>query len=179
MSRIGKVPVEIPKGVDVKITGNEVSVKGPRGELALRLPGRVKVVVEGGQVQVGRYGEDKQAKAFHGMTQRLIRNMVIGVTSGFSKELEIQGVGYRASLDNNTLTLQLGHSHTITYPAPPGIKFEVPKPTSILIAGYDKQVVGQVAAEIRRFRPPEPYKGKGVRYVGEYVRRKVGKTGAK
>jgi large subunit ribosomal protein L6 len=179
MSRIGKIPVQIPKGVDVKLDANEVHVKGPGGQLSLILPGRVTVEVKEGAVHVSRHGDDKQARANHGLVQRLVRNMVIGVTEGFKKELEIQGVGYRAAMDGNRLTVQLGFSHPIVFEAPPGIKLEAPKPTSIVISGHDKQQVGQVAANIRSFRPPEPYKGKGVRYVGEHVRRKVGKAGAK
>jgi large subunit ribosomal protein L6 len=179
MSRIGKVPVEVPKGVDVKIDKNEVRVKGPKGQLEVTIPPRVSVAQQDGKVVVTRHGDDKQSKAYHGLTQRLIRNMVIGVTEGYRKELEIQGVGYRAALEGNKLSMQLGYSHPINFDAPQGIKIEVPKPTSVVISGYDKQQVGQVAAVIRGFRPPEPYKGKGVRYLGEQVRRKVGKTGAK
>jgi large subunit ribosomal protein L6 len=179
MSRIGKVPVAIPKGVDVKIDRNEIVVKGPKGQLQLVIPQRVTVNSEGGAVTVVRHGDDKQARAYHGLAQRLIRNMVTGVTDGFSRELEIQGVGYRAAMDGEKLTMQLGYSHPIVYDPPKGVQIQVPKPTSILVSGYDKQKVGQVAAEIREKRPPEPYKGKGIRYAGEYVRRKVGKTGAK
>ena len=169
----------MPKGVEVKIDPAEIVVKGPRGELKMAAPPRVTVVREAGAVVVKRNGDDKAARAFHGMTQRLVRNMVTGVTDGFRKELEIQGVGYRAAMDGDKLTLQLGYSHPIVFPAPAGIKIESPKPTSIIVSGNDKQRVGQIAAEIRGFRPPEPYKGKGVRYLGEHVRRKVGKTGAK
>lgn len=179
MSRIGKIPVEIPGGVSVKLDKNEVSVKGPKGELFLVIPPRVTVEIESNQVLVKRHGDDKQAKAYHGLVQRLVRNMVIGVTDGFKKELEIQGVGYRAAMEGNKLTMQLGFSHPVIFEAPQGITIEVPKPTSIIISGYDKQVVGQVAAVIRGFRPPEPYKGKGVRYANEIVRRKAGKSGAK
>ena len=179
MSRIGKVPVQIPKGVDVKIDRNEVKVKGPKGELSFTSPSRVTVEREDGAVVVRRHGDDKQAKAYHGLAQRIIRNMVIGVTEGFRKELEIQGVGYRAAAEGQKLTLQLGYSHPIVYDIPKTMKVETPKPTSIILSGFDKQEVGQVASEIRGFRPPEPYKGKGIRYAGEHVRRKVGKTGAK
>jgi large subunit ribosomal protein L6 len=179
MSRIGKVPVTIPKGVEVKLDKFEISVKGPKGALQMPIPQRVDVVLENGAVLVRRHGDDKQARAFHGLAQRLIRNMVAGVTEGFKRELEIQGVGYRAAVENNKLTMQLGYSHPVVYDAPAGITIEVPKPTSVIVSGYDKQRVGQVAAEIREKRPPEPYKGKGIRYVGEFVRRKVGKTGAK
>jgi large subunit ribosomal protein L6 len=179
MSRIGKIPVEVPKGVDVKLDKNEIVVKGPKGSMNLVIPTRVTVSREDGSIVVKRHGEDEQAKAYHGLVQRLIRNMVIGVTDGFSKELEIQGVGYRAAMEGTKLNLQLGFSHPISYEPPTGIKIDVPKPTSVIVSGYDKQQVGEAAAKIRSFRPPEPYKGKGVRYLGEHVRRKVGKTGAK
>jgi large subunit ribosomal protein L6 len=179
MSRIGKVPVPIPSGVDVKIDRNEIRVKGPKGELSFTAPPRVTIERQDGAVVVRRHGDDKQAKAYHGLVQRLVRNMVTGVTEGFRKELEIQGVGYRAASEGNKLTLSLGYSHPIVYEIPKSMKVETPKPTSIILSGYDKQEVGQVASEIRGFRPPEPYKGKGIRYSGERVRRKVGKTGAK
>lgn len=179
MSRIGKVPVVIPKGVDIKIDRSEIKVKGPKGELNLVYPQRVTVKQEDGAVHVLRHGDDKQSRAFHGMVQRLVRNMVQGVTEGFRKELEIQGVGYRAALEGNRLNLSLGFSHPVSFEAPKGVTIEVPKPTTVVVSGYDKQQVGQVAAVIRQFRPPEPYKGKGIRYVGEVVRRKVGKTSGK
>lgn len=179
MSRIGKVPVSIPKGVDVKIDKQFVSVKGPKGQLQLAVPSRVTVEKSDTEVSVARHGDDRQARAYHGLAQRLIRNMVAGVSEGFSKELEIQGVGYRAAMENGKLTLQLGFSHPIVYDGAKDVKIEVPKPTTIIVSGADKQQVGQVAAEIRKFRPPEPYKGKGIRYLGEKVRRKVGKTGTK
>ena len=179
MSRIGKIPVPLPKGVEVKLDPTEVSVKGPKGKLSLKLPGRVSVEQKDGAIYVTRHGDDGMAKAFHGMTQRLIRNMVIGVTDGFSKELEIQGVGYRAAMEGTKLSIQLGFSHPVLFDPPAGIKIEVPKPTSVIVSGYDKQQVGEVAAKIRGLRPPEPYKGKGVRYLGEKVRRKVGKTAGK
>jgi len=179
MSRIGNVPVPVPKGVDVKIAGGEISVKGPKGSLQLRYPTRVTVKQEDGSILVTRHADDKQARAYHGLVQRLVRNMVIGVTEGYKKELEIQGVGYRAAVEGSRLNLSLGFSHPVVFEAPAGIKIEVPKPTSVIISGYDKQQVGQVAAVIRGYRPPEPYKGKGIRYVGEAVRRKVGKTSGK
>ena len=179
MSRIGKVPVPIPSGVDVKIDKNEISVKGPKGRLQMVIPQRVSVAIDAGAVHVSRHGDDKQARAYHGLAQRLVRNMVIGVTDGFRKELEIQGVGYRAAMDSGKLTMNLGYSHPVVYEAPDGVVIEVPKPTSIVVSGYDKQKVGQVAAEIREKRPPEPYKGKGVRYSTETVRRKVGKKAGK
>ena len=179
MSRIGKVPIPVPKGVDIKIDKNEIHVKGPKGKLDYTFPPRVSVKQEDGAVHVARHGDDKQSKAYHGLVQRLVRNMVIGVTDGFKKELEIQGVGYRAAVEGSRLNLSLGFSHPVVFQAPAGITIEVPKPTSVIISGYDKQAVGQVAAVIRGFRPPEPYKGKGIRYSGEHVRRKVGKTSGK
>jgi len=179
MSRIGNVPVPVPKGVEIKIAGNEINVKGPKGTLQFRYPTRITVKQADGNILVTRHGDDKQARAYHGLVQRLVRNMVTGVTEGYRKELEIQGVGYRAAVDGSKLNLSLGFSHPVVFEAPKGIKIEVPKPTSVIISGHDKQQVGQVAAVIRGFRPPEPYKGKGVRYVGEVVRRKVGKTSGK
>jgi len=179
MSRIGKIPVPVPNGVNVTLDKNEAHVKGPKGELSLVIPPRVTVKHVDGQLHVERHGADKQAKAYHGLVQRMLQNMVTGVTAGFRKELEIQGVGYRAALDGNKLNLQVGYSHPVSMEAPKGISFEVPKPTSIIISGYDKQQVGQVAAQIRNVRPPEPYKGKGIRYAGEAVRRKVGKSAGK
>lgn len=179
MSRIGKIPVPVPNGVTFSLDKNEAKVKGPKGELKLTIPPRVSVKNENGELTVERHGDDKQAKAFHGLVQRMLQNMVTGVTEGFKKELEIQGVGYRAALEGNKLNLQLGFSHPVSLETPKGISFEVPKPTSIIISGYDKQQVGQVAAQIRSLRPPEPYKGKGVRYAGEVVRRKVGKSAGK
>jgi len=179
MSRIGKIPINVPNGVTVNVDKNEARVKGPKGELRLTVPPRVSVKQEASQLLVERHGDDKQAKAFHGLVQRMLQNMVTGVTEGFKKELEIQGVGYRAALEGNKLNLQVGYSHPVALVAPNGISFEVPKPTSIIISGYDKQQVGQVAAQIRSVRPPEPYKGKGIRYAGENVRRKVGKSAGK
>jgi len=183
VSRIGKLPIEIPKDVKVTLAGQEVQVDGPKGSLTLQYNDKVKVESESGNVFVRRLGEDKESRAFHGLYQRLISNMVIGVTKGYRKELEIVGVGYRAQLesakDGDLLVMQLGLSHQIRYPVPAGIKITVPKPTRVVIEGIDKQKVGQVAAELRHFRPPEPYKGKGVRYLGEHVRRKVGKAGPK
>lgn len=179
MSRIGKNPIPLPKGVDFKLDGNEAHVKGPKGALSFKVPSRVSVATESGALVVSRHGEDSQAKAYHGLVQRLLRNMVIGVTDGFSKELEIQGVGYRANAEGSMLKLQLGFSHPMEYTSPKGITIETPKPTTIIVKGFDKQQVGQVAAEIRSIRPPEPYKGKGIRYLNERVRRKQGKTGQK
>lgn len=179
MSRIGKIPIPVPKTVTVALDKNEARVKGPKGELSLTIPPRVTVKQEDGELRVERHGDDKQSKAYHGLVQRMLTNMVVGVTDGFRKELEIQGVGYRANLEGTKLNLQVGYSHPVAMETPKGITFEVPKPTSIIISGYDKQQVGQVAAQIRSVRPPEPYKGKGIRYAGENVRRKVGKSAGK
>jgi len=179
MSRIGKLPIPIPRGVDVKVVDGKIAVKGPKGALELDTRGHVAVRVENGQIWVERPNDERQSRAYHGLYQRIATNMVKGVTQGFTKGLEIQGVGYRAQLEGGGLVLFLGFSHSIKFQAPAGIKIEVPDPTHINISGVDKQAVGQVAAKIRMFRKPEPYKGKGIRYVGEYVRRKVGKTGVK
>lgn len=179
MSRIGKVPIPLPKTVTFTQDKNEIRVKGPKGELSLTVPPRVSVKQEEGELRVERHGDDKQARAFHGLVQRMVTNMVVGVTDGFKKELEIQGVGYRATLEGTRLNLLVGKSHPVFFDAPKGITFELPKPTSIIISGFDKQQVGQIAAQVRSARPPEPYKGKGIRYVGEVVRRKVGKSAGK
>lgn len=179
MSRIGKLPIQIPKGVEVKPSPTEVSVKGPKGTLNVPTHGRVDVKVEEGKVKVARYGDHRQAKAFHGLYQRLIRNCIVGVSEGYKKELEIQGVGYKAASQGKKLVLNLGHSHPIEFVPPTGITVSAPKPTEVIVEGADKQAVGQVAAVIRSFRPPEPYQGKGVRYKGEHVRRKAGKAGGK
>ena len=175
MSRIGKQPIEIPAGVNVSISPGRVMVNGPLGELTQELPVRMKVEQDDGTIVVTRPTERGDDRALHGLTRSLIANMVEGVTKGFEKRLEIQGVGYRAALRGNALEVNVGLSHSVTKEAPPGINFEVPTPTEIIVKGADKQQVGQVAAEIRKIRPPEPYKGKGIRYDGEYVRRKVGK----
>lgn len=179
MSRIGKVPVPLPKAVTVTQDKNEFRVKGPKGELSLTIPPRISVKQEDGELRIERHGDDKQARAYHGLVQRMVGNMVTGVTDGFRKELEIQGVGYRASMEGTRLNLNVGKSHPVFFDAPEGIKFEVPKPTSIIVSGFDKQQVGQIAAQVRATRPPEPYKGKGIRYLGENVRRKVGKSAGK
>ena len=176
MSRIGKQPVGVPSGVDVKLDGDHLVVKGPKGQLELDVHPEMQVSVDDGELTVARPSDKKEHRALHGLTRALINNMVTGVTEGFERSLEIVGVGYRAELKGKGLTLSLGFSHTIDYPAPEGIEFEVPQPTNIVVRGIDKQKVGQVAAEIRAFRPPEPYKGKGVRYAGEHVRRKAGKA---
>ncbi len=178
MSRIGKQPIVIPKGVDVKIEKSLVKVKGPKGNLERKLHPSMKIVMEGDRVMVERPSDLGFYRGLHGTTRVLIANMVKGVTEGFSKELEIHGIGYRAQLEGKKITLNLSMSHPAVYEAPEGITIEVPDPTKIRVAGIDKQKVGQVAAEIRAIDPPEPYKGKGIRYVGEYVRRKAGKAGA-
>ena len=179
MSRIGKLPIAILSGVEVTIKGTEVSVKGPKGTLSVQHHGHVEVTREGNTLIVQRYDDSRQSRAFHGLYQRLISNCIAGVTKGFSRELEIQGVGYRAALQGKDLNLSLGYSHPMVYAAPSGINFTVPKPTTIIIEGIDKQVVGQVASEIRALRPVEPYKGKGIRYLGERVIRKAGKSAKK
>ena len=179
MSRIGKLPISIPSGVEVKITPTEVSVKGPKGTLKVATKGHVDVKQDGAKLIVSRFDDSRQSRAFHGLYQRLITNCVVGVTAGFRKELEIQGVGYRAAVQGKDLNLMLGQSHPLLYPAPDGITFQTPKPTTIIIEGMDKQKVGQVSAEIRAYRPVEPYKGKGVRYLGERVIRKAGKSAKK
>jgi large subunit ribosomal protein L6 len=176
MSRIGRKPVGVPTGVEVRLDKNTVHVKGPKGALALDVHPEMLVTIADGEVTVGRPSEQPRHKALHGLTRTLISNMVDGVTQGFSRKLEIQGVGYRAEKKGDGITLHLGYSHPIVFPAPEGIDLQVPVPTEVVVAGTDKALVGQVAAEIRGFRPPEPYKGKGVRYVGEQVRRKAGKT---
>jgi large subunit ribosomal protein L6 len=175
MSRIGKKPIEVPAGVIVSVDPGRVTVSGPKGELRQQVPQRMQITQEDGQVTVARPTERGEDRALHGLTRTLIANMVEGVTNGFEKRLEIQGVGYRATLAGSNLELQVGYSHSVRITPREGISFEVPVPTQIVVRGIDKQVVGQTAAEIRKVRPPEPYKGKGIRYEGEHVRRKVGK----
>jgi len=175
MSRIGKHPVVIPSGVDVALAGHEIQVKGKLGELSVMLTDDVAIDIGDGKVTVTPINQGKRARSMWGTSRSLIDNMVTGVSQGFKVELLIQGVGYRASVSGKTLTLQLGYSHDIEYPMPDGIKIECEKPTQIAVTGIDKQRVGQVAAEIRQFRKPEPYKGKGIRYANEWVRRKEGK----
>jgi large subunit ribosomal protein L6 len=175
MSRIGKSPIEIPPGVSISVSPGRVMVNGPLGELSQQIPGRMLVEQDDGQIVVKRPTERGEDRALHGLTRTLVANMVEGVTKGFEKRLEIQGVGYRAALRGETLELAVGYSHPVVIEPRPGISFEVPAPTQIVVKGIDKQQVGQTAAEIRKVRPPEPYKGKGIRYAGEYVRRKVGK----
>ena len=177
MSRIGKAPITVPSGVEVKIQGRQVAVKGPKGELDIEVPGDITVRQDGEVLLVERPDDERQNRALHGLTRSLVNNMVLGVTEGFSKELQIVGVGYRAAAKGtNALELQLGFSHPVNVEAPDGISFDVPEPTRIIVSGTDKQVVGQVAANIRSYRKPEPYKGKGVRYLGEHVARKAGKA---
>jgi large subunit ribosomal protein L6 len=175
MSRIGQQPIELPSGVAVSISPGRITVNGPLGELQQQVPSRMKIEQTDGQITVSRPTERGDDRALHGLTRTLIANMVEGVTKGFEKRLELQGVGYRAALQGSDLRLDVGYSHPVVMKAPQGISFEVPAPTQILVKGVDKQQVGQVAAEVRKVRPPEPYKGKGIRYEGEYVRRKVGK----
>jgi large subunit ribosomal protein L6 len=175
MSRIGKRPIEVPAGVTVSIDPGRVMVNGPLGTLTQQVPQRMKIEQEDGTITVTRPTERGEDRALHGLTRTLIANMVEGVTNGFTKRLEIQGVGYRATLKGTDLELAVGYSHPVAIKPPQGITFEVPTPTEVIVKGTDKQQVGQIAAEIRKVRPPEPYKGKGIRYAGEYVRRKVGK----
>ncbi|HZJ47864.1 MAG TPA: 50S ribosomal protein L6 [Acidimicrobiia bacterium] len=177
MSRIGKEPIEMPSGVEMSVDGDVVTVKGPKGTLSQTIDPRISVSVEDGVITVARENDERDARALHGLFRALIANMVVGVSAGYVKELQAVGVGYRAALKGSALELQVGFSHPVTIEAPQGITFEVPEQTKIVVAGIDKQLVGQVAANIRRVRPPEPYKGKGIRYVGEQVRRKAGKAG--
>jgi large subunit ribosomal protein L6 len=175
MSRIGKQPIPVPDGVEVTIEPELVRVKGPRGELHERKSRAIQVEQRDGQLLVSRPSDRGEHRALHGLTRSLIANMVEGVTNGFEKRLEVQGVGYRAALRGDTIELSVGYSHPVAVTAPEGIEFEVPAPTQIVVRGISKQAVGEVAARIRKVRPPEPYKGKGIRYRGEYVARKVGK----
>jgi large subunit ribosomal protein L6 len=175
MSRIGKKPIQIPDGVTVQVAPGRVSVKGPKGELSQVVSPEMKVEQNDGVLTVERPTDRGEHRALHGLTRSLIANMVEGVTDGFERRLEIQGVGYRARLQGKALELALGYSHPVKLAAPDGIEFEVPRPTEVIVRGIDKQLVGETAAQVRKSRPPEPYKGKGVRYAGEHVRRKVGK----
>jgi large subunit ribosomal protein L6 len=179
MSRIGRKPVTVPKGVTLQLEGNSVAVKGPRGELRRSLHPEMQIALDKDQFTVARPSEEKRHKALHGLTRTLVQNMVDGVSKGFSKTLEIQGVGYKAEAKPYGVNLIVGYSHPVKYEAPKGIKISVDNNTVVKIDGADKELVGQVAAELRAVRPPEPYKGKGIRYQGEHVRRKAGKTGAK
>jgi large subunit ribosomal protein L6 len=178
MSRIGKNPITVPSGVDVTVAERTITVKGPKGTLSREIPGVITVRQEDGSLLVERPDDERQNRAQHGLTRTLVANMVQGVTEGFVKELEIIGIGYRAAAQgSNALELALGFSHPVRVSAPEGIEFETPQPTRIVVRGIDKEKVGQVAADIRKIRKPEPYKGKGVRYLGEHVQRKAGKTG--
>ncbi len=178
MSRVGNAPITVPSGVDVKINDNVVTVSGPKGELSETVAEGITVALDDGSVTVSRGSDERSARALHGLTRSLINNMVVGVSEGFRKDLEIVGVGYRAvPKGNDKLEMSLGYSHTITVEAPEGVTFDVPEPTKVGVIGIDKQAVGQVAANIRSLRKPEPYKGKGVKYVGERIVRKAGKAG--
>jgi large subunit ribosomal protein L6 len=177
MSRVGKEPIAIPSGVDVTLEGRRVIVKGPNGTLAHQAPEAITVSREGDTLVVGRPDDERESRALHGLTRSLVHNMVVGVSQGFSRELEIVGVGYRAQAQGpSKLELQVGFSHPVRFEAPEGVTFEVPQPTRIVVRGADKQLVGQVAADVRKSRPPEPYKGKGIRYADEHVQRKAGKS---
>lgn len=178
MSRIGKQPVPVPAGVDVTISGQQVKVKGPKGELSHEFLPEVRISLDGEELKVEKTEDTRDAAARFGLSRTLLSNMVVGVSEGFSKKLEIIGVGYRAALKGKDIELQLGFSHPVIVKAPEGISFELPSQTQITVMGIDKQQVGQVAADIRKWRKPEPYKGKGIRYEGEYVRRKMGKAAA-
>jgi large subunit ribosomal protein L6 len=178
VSRIGKHPIPLPAGVSVTIAGSEITVKGPKGELKRTVHAGLSVTTDGKQLSVSRPSDEPRHKALHGLTRTLLRNMVQGVSQGYSRALEIHGVGYKAEPEAGGLKLTVGYSHPVTYKAPPGIKFTVEGNTLIRVDGVDKEVVGQVASELRKVRPPEPYQGKGIRYQGEHVRRKAGKTGA-
>jgi len=177
MSRIGKMPITVPQGVQVSIDGASVTVKGPKGELSRELDAEMRIEQKDGQVTVARPTEQARHRAMHGLTRTLVDNMVKGVSEGFSKTLEMQGVGYRAQMQGNDLVLAVGYSHPVQVAPQPGIQFEVEGTSKIIVRGINKEQVGQVAADVRKIRPPEPYKGKGIRYAGEYVRRKAGKAG--
>ncbi|HOO76799.1 MAG TPA: 50S ribosomal protein L6 [bacterium] len=176
MSRVGNAPIEVPEKVSVEIAGNRVTVKGPKGEMSVSLPPVITVEQEGRKLVVKRHAEHKQARSYHGLYARLLANFIIGVSAGFQKKLEVIGVGYRVQLEGPKLVMQIGFSHPVVIDPPQGIKFEVDGNQKIIVSGCDKQVVGETAARIRRCRPPEPYKGKGIRYEGEWVRRKAGKA---
>lgn len=177
MSRIGKAPIAIPSGVDIKVAGNHITVKGPKGELARDLPAGINVAVEENEVVCTRPDEERETRSLHGLTRSLVNNMVVGVTEGYKQDMEIFGVGYRVQAKGQDLEFALGYSHSVPVAAPQGIQFAVESPTKFSISGIDKQLVGQIAANIKRLRKHDPYKGKGIRYAGEQVRRKVGKTG--
>jgi len=179
VSRIGRKPISLPQGVEVTVDGNNVIVKGPKGQLSQQTPKDISVIVEDGVVKVTRPSDDKNYRALHGLTRALIANMVEGVVNGYEKKLELVGVGYRAQLQGTKLVINIGFSHPVEVEPPAGIQFEVPAPNKIIVKGIDKQLVGNVAADIRAIRKPEPYKGKGIKYENEYVRRKAGKAGGK
>ena len=179
MSRIGRAPVVIPAGVEVKVSGSEVEVKGPKGKLAFTFNNAMDIAVDGGTLTVSRPNDEKENRSLHGMTRALIQNMVTGVSDGFKKELEMIGVGYKASVSGKKLVINAGYSHPVEMEIGEGLNVETPQPTKIIISGIDKQQVGEFAANVRKVRPPEPYKGKGIKYSDERIRRKVGKTGAK
>ncbi len=177
MSRVGKMPIAVPKGVEVRIDGTTVTVKGPKGELARDIMPEIAIEQSEGQLLVKRPSDQQRHRAMHGLTRTLVDNMVRGVSEGFTKTLEMQGVGYRAQMQGKDLQLAIGFSHPVNVPPPPGIEFEVEGTSRIIVKGINREQVGQVAADVRKIRPPEPYKGKGIRYLGEYVRRKAGKAG--
>ena len=179
MSRIGRAPITVPAGVEVKVDGQHVAVKGPKGALEMNVAPTMKVEVEAGVIHVSRPNDAKENRSLHGLTRTLVNNMVVGVSEGFSKTLEVNGVGYRAAKEGKNLVLNVGYSHQVIMPETEGIQIEVPNPNQIIVKGIDKQKVGQFAAEVRGKRPPEPYKGKGIKYDYEVIRRKEGKTGAK
>ena len=179
MSRIGKKPIVIPAGVDVKLDGTKITVKGPKGTLERELHPNMTVEMEGNEINVSRPNDNKENRSLHGLTRTLINNMVTGVNETFKKELEVNGVGYRCEVKGNVLTLKIGYSHDVVMTAPEGVTIEVPNPNKVVVSGPDKQVVGQFAANIREKRPPEPYKGKGIKYSTEVIRRKAGKAGGK
>ncbi|HAV43107.1 TPA: 50S ribosomal protein L6 [bacterium] len=176
MSRVGCSPIQVPEGVKVEIKEGEVVVEGPKGKSVRSIPSGINIEVAGDKIFVTKSEETRSSRAFHGLTRSLINNMVIGVTQGFTKVLGISGVGYRAALSGDKITIQLGYSHPVTFEPPEGIQFELPDPTHIKVLGIDKELVGRVAEKIRSFRPPDPYKAKGIKYEGEHIRRKAGKT---
>jgi large subunit ribosomal protein L6 len=179
MSRIGKMPIPVPSTVSIDLGDGSVRVKGPKGELERQFPREISVVRENGTLLVSRSSDEPTQRSLHGLTRSLIANMVTGVTDGYTRRLEVNGVGYRAAVSAGSLVLQVGYSHPVLYPAPEGISFAIQPPNAIIISGADKELVGEVAAQIRRVRPPEPYKGKGIKYAEEVIRRKAGKAGAK
>jgi len=178
VSRVGRLPVEVPSGVDVKIDGSHVKIKGPKGEMEFTFSPEIEILLNENEIQINRPSDARQMRSLHGTTRALIQNMVIGVTDGFQKELQLVGVGYRANMEGENLVLNVGYSHSVVVEPPAGIKFEVgERNQQVFISGIDKQSVGQIAADVRKIRPPEPYKGKGIRYKDEYIRRKAGKAG--